>query len=245
MACLASPPRTPTAAAAARAVAGSPTRDHHGTRRGNIPGPVRVLGQPRHVADRVVQARPCGHGSDFGLTGPGAVAVGPACVRGDQQPAGGRTVVPAPRPPPAANRGDCEHGGVVIDAGTDPAGVRSDAMDPVRDRLARSLPVQEVVRPDQYRLTGRSPLTAGFLRGPQTRINVHDRRSRSCRRGNNLQNITASWSRTSWETLTAQQRAASREAAPCFCASPGRRATRSHASRGTRQPPPGPGALHT
>lgn len=35
--------------------------------------------------------------------------------------------------------------------------VRGDVVEPVGDRPPRSLPVQEVVRPDQYRLTGRPP----------------------------------------------------------------------------------------
>lgn len=65
--------------------------------------------------------------------------------------------------PPAADGGDNERGGVVISADTDPAGVRGDVVDPIRDRLVRSLPVQEVVCLDQDRLTGRPPLVARVL----------------------------------------------------------------------------------
>ena len=59
-----------------------------------------------------------------GFPGPGAVAVGPAGVGGDQQPAGGRVVGPAAGIPPAADGLDRELGGVVVGADVHPPGVR-------------------------------------------------------------------------------------------------------------------------
>src|SRR5215218_5161507 len=103
-----------------------------------------------------------GERGQFGLPGAGAVAVGAAGVRGDQQPAGVGMVGLAAGVPPAVQRRDREGGGVVVGTDVDPAGVRGDVVDPVRDRLAGPLPVQEVMRLDAYRLTARPP----FLYGP-------------------------------------------------------------------------------
>jgi hypothetical protein len=65
--------------------------------------------------------------------------------------------------PPATDRGDGERGSVVIGADVDPAGVRGDVADPVRDRLARSLPVKEVMGLDLGRQPLRLPLSAPVL----------------------------------------------------------------------------------
>lgn len=65
--------------------------------------------------------------------------------------------------PPATDRGNGESCRVVIGADTDPAGVRGDIVNPVRDRLARSLPVKEVMGPDLGRQSFRMPLTASVL----------------------------------------------------------------------------------
>ena len=100
----------------------------------------------------IVQAGLGGQGGEFGLPGAGAVAVGAARVRGDQQPCGVRVVGAGPT---ACHQRrievDRERGGVVVGADADPAGVRGHVVDPVGDGLAQLLPVEEVVRLDLHR----------------------------------------------------------------------------------------------
>lgn len=142
---------------------------------------VPLRGARRHVADRDVRACLGGRGCGFGFPGAGAVAVGAACIGGDQQTCGLRVVVSATiavalRAPGPRSHGPCrraaaagpaprngEGSGVVVGADAGPSAVRGDVVHPVRDRLAWSLPVQEVVRLDRYRLALGPPLTPGVL----------------------------------------------------------------------------------
>ena len=64
--------------------------------------------------------------------------------------------------PPAADRIDCEAGGVVVDADADPAGVLADVVDPVRHGAALAAD-EEVVDPHFLRLALRTPFAAGVL----------------------------------------------------------------------------------
>ena len=98
----------------------------------------------------------------FGLPRPGAVAVGAARVRGDQQPPRLRVGSRALAEPPAAQRLHRECGGVMIGADIDPASVRRDVVDPVGDRLAQPR-VGEVMGADLGRLALRVPLPAAVL----------------------------------------------------------------------------------
>ena len=76
----------------------------------------------REVAHRDREPRLQREGGELGLPRAGAVAVGAARVRGDQQPPGPWVGSPARRVPPAADRFDGERGGVVVGAGgTQPA----------------------------------------------------------------------------------------------------------------------------
>src|ERR671913_388768 len=102
------------------------------------------------------------------LPDPVAVAVGAARVRGDQQP-GGLGVVPAAAClPPAADGGDREHAGVVVDADVDPAGVARQVVDPVRDRLLHlRTGEEEVVVFHLDRLTPGVPLLPGHGQTPE------------------------------------------------------------------------------
>jgi hypothetical protein len=66
----------------------------------------------------------------------------------------------ADRVPPAAQAGHGERGGVVVGAHADPAGVRAQVVDSVRDGFAQ-LPIEEVVHVHRDRLTRWAPLPAG------------------------------------------------------------------------------------
>jgi len=91
-----------------------------------------------------------------------AVAVGAACVGGDEQACRLWVGGPALAGPPAADRFHCERGGVVIGAHVDPAGVRREIVDPVRDGLAQ-LGVGEVMDVHRHGITRRPPLAAVVL----------------------------------------------------------------------------------
>src|SRR6266511_314414 len=114
------------------------------------------------MAHRDLQAGLGGQGGQLGFPRPGTVTVGATRIRCDQQPVGLWIVGAAAGLPPAADRGDCERGGVVVAPDVDPAGVRGHVVDAVRDRLA-GLPVEEVVRVDLDRFTLRAPLPAVVL----------------------------------------------------------------------------------
>jgi hypothetical protein len=114
------------------------------------------------MAHRDLQAGLGGQGGQLGFPRPGTVTVGATRIRCDQQPVGLWIVGAAAGLPPAADRGDCERGGVVVAPDVDPAGVRGHVVDAVRDRLA-GLPVEEVVRVDPDRFTLRAPLPAVVL----------------------------------------------------------------------------------
>ena len=103
-----------------------------------------------------------GQGCQLGFPRPGAVAVGTARVRGDQQPPGLRVVAAPGGFPPAADRFDGERGGVVVGADADPAGVGGDVIDPVRHRLAQAV-LGEVVRARGRGLALGPPLPARVL----------------------------------------------------------------------------------
>lgn len=114
------------------------------------------------MTDGDFQAGLQGQRGQFGFPRAGAVAVGAARVRGDQQPPRVRIVAAPLAVPPAADGLHGEGGGVVVRADADPSGVRCQIVDPVRDGLAQ-LRVREVVRPylDRFALT--VPLGAGVL----------------------------------------------------------------------------------
>lgn len=94
--------------------------------------------------------------------GPGAVAVGAACIGGDQQPGSPRIGGPALVVPPAADRLHRERGGVVVGADVDPAGVGRQIVDAVRDGLAQ-LRICEVMHAHRHRITRRPPGTARIV----------------------------------------------------------------------------------
>ena len=121
-----------------------------------------ALGARGEVAHRDLQPGPGSQGGELGLPRAGAVAVGAARVRGDQQPPGQRIVAAPGCLPPAADRLHGERGGVVVGADVHPAGVRRQVIDPVRDRLAQ-LPVREVVGADPGWLALRPPLPAAVF----------------------------------------------------------------------------------
>jgi hypothetical protein len=100
-----------------------------------------------------------------GLERPGAVAVGPAGVRGDQQPGRGRIVGPTPGVPPASDRFDRERRGVMAGADVDPAGVPRHVVDAVRGDLAE-IGIGEVVGVDPHRLALGRPLAPRVLELP-------------------------------------------------------------------------------
>ncbi len=98
----------------------------------------------------------------LGLPRPGAVAVGAARIRGDQQPPDQGVVAAPGRLPPAADRFDGEGRGVMVGADRHPAGVRGQVIDAVRHRLAHAVP-REVVGPGRRRLTLGPPFPARVL----------------------------------------------------------------------------------
>ncbi len=98
----------------------------------------------------------------LGLPRAGAVAVGAARVRGDQQPPGQGVVAAPGRLPPAADRLHGEGGGVMVGADGHPAGVRGEVIDPVRHRLAHAVP-GEVVGAGGHRLALGPPFPARVL----------------------------------------------------------------------------------
>src|SRR5438874_2139091 len=102
---------------------------------------------------------------EFGLPGPGAVAVRAARIRGDQKPPGTRVGGLAPGLPPAADRLHRERGGVMVGAHIHPAGIRRQVVDPVRDRLAQ-LRVDIVVGADLRGIALRAPFPAAVLVRP-------------------------------------------------------------------------------
>lgn len=67
----------------------------------------------------------------------------------------------APGLPPAADRGDREDRGVVIDANVDPAGVRRKIVDSIRDGGFARRPGEEAVAIDSDRVTLPAPLPTG------------------------------------------------------------------------------------
>src|SRR5207344_1556951 len=96
---------------------------------------VPLGGARREVADRDLKPRLGRQGGQFAFPDAVAVAVGATRVGGDQQPGGLGVVKAAACLPPAADGGDREHGGVVVDADVDPAGVARQVVDPIRDGL--------------------------------------------------------------------------------------------------------------
>jgi hypothetical protein len=97
----------------------------------------------REVVDTDLQ--PGLHGQ-LSLPRAGAVAVGTARVRRDQQAPGCGVVAAPGRPPPAADRFDGEGRGVMVGADADPVGVAGDVVDPVGHRLGRAVPGKSWVR---------------------------------------------------------------------------------------------------
>ena len=102
-----------------------------------------------------------GQGGELGFPEPGAVAIGPAAVGGDQQLGRGR-VGRGGSMPPAADRGDGERGGVVIGAHADPASIGAQVIDAVWVGLAQGR-VDEVVDLDLLRIPARTPFLACVL----------------------------------------------------------------------------------
>ena len=92
-------------------------------------------GPGREMADGDLQPGFHGQRCQLGLPRPGAVAVGAARIRGDQQPPGQRIVAAADRFPPAADRLHGERGGVVVGADGHPAGVAGEVIHPVGTAL--------------------------------------------------------------------------------------------------------------
>src|SRR6516165_6344762 len=88
----------------------------------------------------------------FAFPQPHPPAVAAAAVRGDQQ-AGGVGVTRLPEvEPPLADAVDREGGGVVVDADTDPAGIRGKIIDAIGHRTTKFLD-QEIVDPDRFRIS--------------------------------------------------------------------------------------------
>ena len=114
------------------------------------------------MAHRDLQSGLGGQDSKPGLPRTGAVAVGTARVRGDQQPPGPGIAVPAGPVPPAADGLHGERRSVVIGADVHPSGVRRQVIDPVRDRLAQ-VPVGEVMGVHPDRPARGPPLPAAVL----------------------------------------------------------------------------------
>ncbi|RPK84534.1 hypothetical protein EES46_24045 [Streptomyces sp. ADI98-10] len=116
----------------------------------------------RQVADRDDQPGFRGQAGEVEFPGPGAIAVGPARIGSDQQPGSLRVVGPALAVPPAADRLHRERGGVVVGADIDPAGVRRQVVDAVRDGLAQQR-IGEVVDADRHRIACGPPGTASVV----------------------------------------------------------------------------------
>ena len=122
------------------------------------------------------------------LPGPGAVAVGPAGVGGDQQPPCPRVVQPAAAVPPAADGLHRERGGVMVGPYAHPADAGGQVIDPVRDRLAL-IRAGEVMITDPHRVPGRppGPPRAGVLADLLLLLGIHaDHRVPRCQVGPRL-----------------------------------------------------------
>jgi hypothetical protein len=83
----------------------------------------------RQVTDGDQQSRLSGKLGELEFPGPGAVAVGAACVGSDEQSCRLGVGVLALAVPPAADRFHGERGGVVVGSDVDPAGVRPEVVD--------------------------------------------------------------------------------------------------------------------
>src|SRR6266511_2950478 len=132
---------------------------HRDLREQAVLDPVPLGGARREVAHRDRQAGLGGQLAELDLPQPAAVAVGPARIRGDQQPVRLRVRLGADQLPPAANGRHRERGGVVVVAHAHPALVSAQVVDAVGDRLA-DVGVGEVVHVDPHRGAFGLPLTA-------------------------------------------------------------------------------------
>ena len=97
---------------------------------------VPLRGARREVADLDLELGLVGELLQLDLPQPRTVTVRATAVGGDRQPRRDRVALRAEVLPPAADRVDCELGGVVIDPDIDIALVELEVIDPVRDRLA-------------------------------------------------------------------------------------------------------------
>src|SRR5246127_2157700 len=85
----------------------------------------------------------------FPRPSPGAVAA--AAVGGDQQSSGAGVARPPDDLPPLADAVHREGGRIMVNADTEPSGIRGQVIDPVRHRAAELLD-QEVMDPDLFRV---------------------------------------------------------------------------------------------
>src|SRR3984893_12944712 len=112
---------------------------------------VPLAGAGRQVVDHDVEAEFVGQLLQFAFPQPYPRAVAAAAIGGDQQSSGVGVARPPDGLPPLADAVHREGGRIMVDADTDPSGIRGQVIDPVRHRAAELLD-QEVMDPDLFRV---------------------------------------------------------------------------------------------
>src|SRR5216684_4501163 len=110
-----------------------------------------LAGAGRQVVDHDVEAEFVGQLLQFAFPQPYPRAVAAPAVGGDQQSGGVGVARPPDGLPPLADAVHREGGRIMVNADTDPSGIRGQVIDPVRHRAAELLD-QEVMDPDLFRV---------------------------------------------------------------------------------------------